>query len=220
MVDGLTPQDPIGTPTDPVGSDSETLLPDEVEKKRGFFSSPTGKIVGIIAAALIVLGILGVLAVSVYSFMFVNDAQKAIQAGMESAVSTGAATASGEATEAVPVEPDAVALNTIFTFRDIFDPLVKQPPESTETSGSTENTSTEGKLSADVSEGTLYLQSIVTEDGVPKAVLLWNGDEYRLAEGESIPGTPWEVRTINDSSVVMLYGDQQVTLSVGQGTSK
>jgi type IV pilus biogenesis protein PilP len=67
---------------------------------------------------------------------------------------------------------------------------------------------------------TLYLNDIVTENGVPRAVLMLNGTTYRLAAGERIPGTPWQVLRIGTTQVTMLYGDTQVTLSVGQGKAK
>ena len=51
-------------------------------------------------------------------------------------------------------------------------------------------------------------------------MLSWNGQTYTLAEGESIPNTPWQVLEINSSTVVMLYGDARITLSVGVGISK
>ena len=38
--------------------------------------------------------------------------------------------------------------------------------------------------------------------------------------GDPIADTPWKVVSIGDTSVVMLYGDTQVTLTTGQGLSK
>jgi hypothetical protein len=32
--------------------------------------------------------------------------------------------------------------------------------------------------------------------------------------------TPWKVLSISDTSVVMLFGDDRVTISVGQGLTK
>jgi len=68
--------------------------------------------------------------------------------------------------------------------------------------------------------GTLYLNDIITEDGVLKAVLSLDDVTYRLAVGEGIPGTPWEVLRISSSQVTMLFGDIQVTLAIGQGIVK
>ena len=216
MVDGLTPQDPAGQPVDPALDGQAPLSPEE--EKKGLFSNPVVKIIGIVVGVLVVLGICGVVAMLLFSFFFVDEAQDALdEMAVESTTATG--TASAESTSAVAVEPDPIDYNRIFTFRDIFNPLLEAPLvcETSETVEGT--TTTEGKLTAEVSEGTLYLEAIVIENGEPTAVLLWNGEEYRLTEGEGIPGTPWLVLTIDDSSVTMLYGDQQVVLSVGQGTS-
>ena len=214
MVDGLTPDDAMNAPLDPTIEDGAGLD----EGKKGLFSSPLAKILGIVAAIIVVLGILGVIAVIAFTFFFASDVQDELQNQLDSAAATE--TASAEGTESVPVEPEPVAYSEIFTFRDIFDPLVIAPI-TCETSGSAETSSaTEGKLTADVSSGTLYLEAIAIEDGASTAVVLYDGTEYRLTEGTGVPGTPWMVLSVNESSVVMLYGDQQVILSVGQGTSR
>ncbi len=64
--------------------------------------------------------------------------------------------------------------------------------------------------------------SVSTVDGEPVAELVWNGQTYTLSEGESIPNSPWKVLSIDttNGTVVMLYGDSRVTLTVGQGISK
>jgi len=51
-------------------------------------------------------------------------------------------------------------------------------------------------------------------------VLLLNDQTYTLAAGEVISGTPWQVLSVSSTSVTMLYGDTQVTLTVGQGITK
>ena len=71
-----------------------------------------------------------------------------------------------------------------------------------------------------MSANTLYLEGVVTQDGVMMAVLRYNGQVYTLAPGGVIPGTPWQVLRVTSTSVTMLYGDIQVTLAVGQGITK
>jgi hypothetical protein len=219
VVDGLTPQDPAGQPFDAVDESGAPLPPEE--EKKGLFSSPIAKILGIVAAILVVLVICGVIAMLVFTFFIAEEAQDVMDdAASQAATETAPAGGSSEATGVVPVEPEPVSYSRIFTFRDIFDPYYSAPIIC-DTTGTVEGTSTtEGKLTADVSSGTLYLEAIVIENGEPTAVLLWEGTEYRLTEGQGIPGTPWLVLTINETSVVMLYGDQQVVLSIGQGTSR
>ena len=50
--------------------------------------------------------------------------------------------------------------------------------------------------------------------------MVWDKTEYTLSEGESIPSSPWKVLEIRTDDVVMLFGDQQVVLSIGQGINK
>lgn len=115
-------------------------------------------------------------------------------------------------------EPAArVANDEVFTFRDIFAPLAGETTTTTVTP--TEDTSS----TVDPSEyamGTLYLISIGSDGGVPYAVMVWNQQTITLNEGDDIAGTPWQVLDIRTTDVVMLYGDQQVVLSIGQGISK
>lgn len=105
------------------------------------------------------------------------------------------------------VEPEPLPYAELFTFRDIFDPVLK--PALVATPGQ-EATPT---LDPDV----LYLLNVVVEDGVSKALLELNATQHILAQGESIPGTPWLVQSINSGSVVMLFGDAPITLSIGHG---
>ncbi len=121
------------------------------------------------------------------------------------------------------VEPAPVPLKRVFTFRDIFDPLIEPAPEAASGSGTTSGTdpgvtgSTTTTSTASANDGTLTLQNVVSVDGEPAAVLLLNGQTYTLKEGGVISGTPWKVLSIDGQTVIMLYGDVQVTLSVGHG---
>ncbi len=51
-------------------------------------------------------------------------------------------------------------------------------------------------------------------------MFVWNGTTYTAGAGEVIGSSPWKVVEVGTDSVVMLYGDTQVTLSLGQGISK
>lgn len=105
------------------------------------------------------------------------------------------------------VEPAAIPSSELFTFRDIFKPVIR--PTFAATPGAPAN----GAAESDV----LYLINIIVEDGVSKAVVLLNGATHTLAAGESIPGTPWMVRSIGDGSAVVAFGDAPITLSIGHG---
>ena len=104
-------------------------------------------------------------------------------------------------------------MSATFTFRNVFAPSIKPPVPAAEETTSTATGSTD-------SPDTLYLTDIVSTDSGRNAVFVWNGTTYTLPEGGTIPGTPWKVVSIGTDSVVMLYGDSQVTLTLGQGISK
>lgn len=210
MVDDLTPQ----SPTD--GQQPEAA------GKQGFMSTTLGKVVVYGGAAIALLTVLGIAAFIALSFFVFNAAEDVLDqaaSSVGSQVTTG--TASADPAEQEPVEPGEIPLTSIFTFRDIFDPLIKSVPA--DSGSSTNETSTAGDTDGDgvpdLAPNTLYLDSIVVEDGITRAVLLYNNSEYRLAQGEVVGDTPWKVLSISSGSVTMLYGDSQVVLVVGQGVS-
>lgn len=211
-MDNLTPQE---LPAEPIDVAHES--------RPGFLSTSRGKIIVIAVAVIGFLVIAGIVAALVFTFVIKDAAQDALTNGQVSQVTTTTAPVAEEAE--IIVEPALVPLSDLFTFRDIFDPLLTPVVTGDGTSGGgtgtggtgTGGTGTGGTGTFRGAEDTLYLLDIVVEDGVSKAVLSLNGAEYRLARGETISGTPWQVLSIGSSSVVMLYGDSQVTLSVGQG---
>jgi len=128
---------------------------------------------------------------------------------------TGSTATTDAPVAASPADP--VANDEVFTFRDIFTPLV-----GATSSGGTTDTA-DGTETVDTTEfaaDTLYLLAIQTDGDSPQAQMVWDQKEYLLSEGDVIPNTPWKVLDIRTDDVVMLFGDQQVVLSVGQGISK
>jgi len=105
------------------------------------------------------------------------------------------------------VEPAAIPSSELFTFRDIFKPVIR--PSAAVTPGAVAT----GTAGVD----RLTLVNIVVEDGVPNVVVDLNGVTHTLAAGESIAGTPWMVRSIADRSATFAYGDASIRLAVGVG---
>lgn len=212
MADNLTPFDP---------SNAQGVASAPKPGLRGFLNSKPGKLIVGGAALVLVIGVLAVIALGFLGSSGGND------------VATAPSTPSGDASVTKPptavvsvTVPDDVELEDVFTYRDVFVPTIvltssTTTSTSTSTSNSTSSSSTNTSNSnSNVPADTLVLEDIATEDGNPVAVLSWNGQTYTLEEGESIPDTPWQVLEINSSTVVMLYGDQRITLSVGVGVSK
>lgn len=218
-MDNLTPQE---LPAEPIEATSEP--------KANFLSTSRGKMIVIAAAVIGFLIVAGIVAALVFTFFIKDAAESAVDeltGGQSSQVSTS--TVPGADEPKIIVEPALVPLSDLFTFRDIFDPLLRPVAVDGGSggigtggigTGGTDGTGTgvtDGTGTFVGAPNTLYLLDVVVEDGVNRAVLSLNGAEYRLARGETLAGTPWQVFSIGSSSVVMLYGDSQVTLSVGQG---
>jgi hypothetical protein len=172
---------------------------------------------GTIVLALAGLAIVGGVIAALVLFVFADKpADIEVRTPEKPAASQPAGTTSPAAPQSATVTP--VRNDQVFTFRDVFEPLLK--PINKPTASTTTTTSTAIVDTSDYSANTLYLIGIVTEDGVMKAVLVWDQAEMKLAEGQSISGTPWKVLGVRETSVIMLYGDQQVVLTVGQGIQK
>jgi len=170
-------------------------------------------VIGAIALLAVVVGI----AAAVVVFVIGGAADEVTITGTSPKPGTGATTTT--TTAPVAADPaEAVTNDEVFTFRDIFAPLAGALPSTTSTT--TSSTTTTPVDTSEYAADTLYLLAIQVDGDVSKAQMVWNQDELLLAEGDVISGTPWKVLEIRTSDVVMLYGDQQVVLSVGQGISK
>jgi len=192
-----------------------SATPDEVgaaPAKGGFLTTTTGKLVVGGVALLLVLGAIGA-AVAYFFMSGAVDGSVQVTPPVQSSTTTSESVGATE----TPVNPEERSLASTFTFRNVFAPSVKATYETTATT--TDSAETSGTI-PDVPANTLYLQAILSEDGEPVAVFVWNGETYSVSEGEQVGDSPWKVLQINSDSALMLYGDSQVTLSVGQGMSK
>jgi len=201
VVDHQNSVDPAAAPGEPVA----------VPAKGGFLGTTTGKLVIGGVALLLVLGAIG----AAVAYFFMSGAVDGSVQVTTPPQSTSSASGSITSTE-TPVNPAERSLASTFTFRNVFAPSVKATFETTATTASS---ATSGTV-PNVPRNTLLLQDIVSQDGKPVAVFVWNGETYSVNEGERVGDSPWKVVQINSDSVLMLYGDSQVTLSVGQGVSK
>lgn len=137
------------------------------------------------------------------------------------AVSTGTASKGTTAT-AESKEPAAeVANSEVFTFRDIFKPLLSKATSATASATGTPSSSSSSTATSGTSTpGTLYLTDISSENGAYAGTFVLDGKTYKLGNGKQVGSTPWQVVTLSSGSAVMLYGDTRVTITVGQGISK
>ncbi len=208
MVDDLTPQSDIGSNPEGVPAAPESTPA----------GSNTKRIVIIVVAVFALLAVAGLVAAAVFVFVLTDRVMQEIEV-------TPIVETPGMVGEESAEEPPAVDLKRVFTFRDIFDPLlVPIPDPSVDETIGPDGLPVTGVPGTDPDDpavtlppDTLFLRDIVSVDGVTAAVLYLDGQTYNLAVGGEISGTPWRVQSISGRTVVMLYGDVQVTLSVGQG---
>jgi hypothetical protein len=186
------------------------------ERKPGFLSSTAGKIVLAVVALFILLAIAGVV-VGIFAFGGISGWLKSGSVTVAPTSGAASTTTTTAVVVAVPiVEPPQKPLSASFTFRNVFAPSIKTPvPPSAEASST--SSSTAGSTD---SPDTLYLIDIVSTDGESQGVFVWNGVTYTEGAGGTIGTSPWKVLEVGTDSVLMLYGDTQVTLTLGQGISK
>jgi hypothetical protein len=207
-----------------VPNETDPQLPSaEPGEKTQFFATQTGRWVIIGVALVVVAGIAGFVLLTVMNSGFFGQSAPVVQQTVP--IGSLAASSSAAATTAAPItNPQSRPLESSFTFRNVFAPTLKEPTDlptnTTGSSTSSSSSSTTDADSIDVPADTLYLVSIQTSNGEKTATFIWNNQSYTAAEGGTLAGTPWQVLEINDESVVMLYGDTEVTLTVGQGLSK
>jgi hypothetical protein len=170
-------------------------------KIKAFFSTTLGRVLLIFLAVSTLLTVCGVVAVIALGALGMGLFQQAVEPVPVSVPASGTAGA-----VAATVTPPAVEVPDnaeVFTPRDPFT-RVLIPADLLTTGGSDD-------------ANTLTLIEIVTDNGIRKAVLTLGSTTYTKAAGERLGDTPWQVVSVGDSTVVMLYGDTQMTLTVGQG---
>lgn len=195
-----------------------TQAPAEGAQKPSFFKTSLGRVViilGALAALAVVVGII-IAVVMVVLFPKTPEVEIRVPEGQQQAPAQSGTETSG--TAAAPQPAAVVANDEVFTFRDIFKPLLTDQSAPEEAPSPSEGSTTTPDAN-EYDANTLYLVSITSGDQ-PTANMVWDMQPYALQEGDAIPGTPWEVLQIRDDSVVMLFGDQQVILTVGQGIQK
>lgn len=185
----------------------------------GFLATKTGRIV---IGAIVFLVVLAAVVVVLMSTVFSGGEQGSnITVPPAGSVVTTGTTAISE--EATPTYRRTKPLTSVFVFRDVFEPTIRAVKPSTGASGTPTSTAGGGDgddVPDNLPADTLFVRSIATVDGEPVATFFWNGQIYTAGEGEALEGTPWRVISISGDTVVLLFGDSRVTLTVGQGLTK
>jgi len=202
-----------------------------VEKIKEMIKTPKGK--GAAAGLLLVVVLLVVLVVSTLAFptpggpstnvavqkpvikpaVRVSSTQTSSSVEGTASTSTTTANSTGtvNSTDTVEIEPD------ITGYRDPFTPLSEPTTTVSDTSGAGFLGGVQVGQSADTtpSSNSLALKSIADISGVKYATVIYKAQEYTVQEGDQIAGSPFKVTDIGDGSISLLYGDDRLTLQVG-----
>lgn len=189
-----------------------------------FLATPRGKL----AAGGAVLALLAIAGIAVAIFVF-GGALLSNPGGSDDG-STGR-TPSVATTPVAPaapaVNPPQKPLSSSFTFRNVFAPTIMPPSVEISTQPAPVvvvapvDTPTEpGVTPPPVVLTTLTLTDIITEGDAHKGVFTYGTLTQTAGNGEVIGDSPWKVLEVGSDSVLMLFGDTQVTISIGQGIAK
>lgn len=195
----MTPEVAAGNPVDATVS----------TEKKSFLATGSGKAV-VIVVALGALAVIAGVVVALVLFVFGKSAVEDMDITITPSTPTTTETPTSTQ-EAGPAE--AVTNSEVFTFRDIFEPLIVEVVEPTTSTTPTDTANTSVA-------GTLTLVRVDVQDGAYVAVLTLDGVTYSLRDGERVGDSPWQVVTVREDSVVMIYGETQVVLSIGQSRTK
>lgn len=173
-----------------------------------------GRLVLFIAGGVAVLAVI----VGIVLWVFMSSQTGAPTTGVIVPPTTGTGTTGGTGTTTSgTLVPVATVTNAeVFTPRNPFE-VIAAP---TIASAATSNNKSSGSNNTTSSATALTLTDITTVSGVRKAVVSLGGTSYTVGAGEQVGTSSWKVVQINTSSVVFLYGDDRITISLGTGTSK
>lgn len=114
----------------------------------------------------------------------------------------------------------------VFQPRDPFQSPIEEetatttaPASSTTETASSTSTST-ANTSSQTATKLLLLESTYNKDGQMYARMKYGEDSYEVKAGDQIDTSSYKVLKVENSSVILLYGDDQLTLAVGQEVYK
>ena len=179
MTDYQSNVDPAAAPEAPVAV---------TEPKVGFLSTSTGKLV---IGGVVLLLVIGAIGAAVVYFFIGGSPNGSVDQTVKTTPSSGQESATPAQ---APISPAEASLASTFTFRNIFAPTVKrtyEPSATVDTGSSTDipGGSTTTTETPSVPSNTLFLQSIISENGEPKAVFIWNGKNYTVGENQQVDAT-------------------------------
>lgn len=175
-----------------------------IDRLKEFIATPRGKI---IAAAVLTMVVLIVFSVPVLFFLLSGR----LFQPSEEAVHPSAVVKKVEPGEKKKSQEKVVESFEVYEYKDPFKSLVTVA--ATGTAGGTTTATGGGGVTGPT---TLALEEVYSSGGVQYAQIKYAGTVYRVKEGQQIDDSPYKVLSIGSSSVTLLYGDDRLTLRVGE----
>jgi hypothetical protein len=193
---------------DPAAAETPSVLPVRPQAPRG---AAGRNVLLVVAAAIVLLAIVGVVAYVILTSEGVAPLGQTPQGPVASSPGTGTpAPGSTAASGTLPPLPD-IDNRDVFTPRNPFKVI---PPAKIEVAGSSNTSETPNNST------TLTLKDIITRGGQRMAVVKLGGITYTVGAGDTIGASDWKVVRVDSGSVVFLFGDERVTIRLGQTASK
>lgn len=201
------------------------------DKVREFTSTSQGRIAAIAGASAVLFIVLFLVFLAIFSAgkkpspesKIVNP----ISTGTDSTASVDSSTI--KASEEV-VEEDVLDTSfEVYQTRDPFKPIDGSVPAASTGNGGSGNSSNGGAstvtpqtttATVQAQKTALSLNGVTKQDGINYADIDYGNSSYSLKAGDRVGDSPYLVQQVGDSSVILLYGDDQFTLQVGQEVFK
>lgn len=205
---------------DPVSFEEPSVLPAGPKPPRG---TAGRNILLVVAAVILLAAIVGVVGYVIFNSQSVAPVVVTTPTTTVTTSSTATSSSLVATSEIADVSNDDV-FSPHNPFEVIAPPTIgsEESSDTSTTTTTTKTTTTKTKTtssSSSESSTTLTLSSIITQDGVKYAVVKLGGTSYTVAEGDTVGSSSWQVVTINTTSVDFLYGDESITISLGEATS-
>lgn len=213
----------------------------KINKLKAYIKTPKGKILAIVAVALLVVLLVVVVGVAFVFYRQVSglspeepkpqpaaekkDEDKTTEeTGKAAAPEEEAAAPTEEAEEAEkPAEDTEVGVFEVYEGpRDPFQPLAGTGAGTGGTGVGAEQPSTAPGTGGEPGQEleSISLENIYSSGGAKYASIKYGGKLYQVKEGDRVGETALQVISIYESSVVLLYGDERITLQLGQEVRK
>lgn len=189
-------------------------------------ATPKGK--GVAAGLVLVILLLVVLVIVTFAVPKPQDlavkpvAKLPVQQAAVPAVAAEPSTGTATSTDTTyAAGPDTALVDGAYDFHDYRDPFSPLVETTSTTGASTISAVTNSPASTSTPAGVavipqvLSLQGISNSGGTKVASVLYQGTAYQVRTGDQVGASPFQIIEVGDTSISLLYGDDRLTLQLG-----